>query len=229
MPQFLSIESALDVCSVTLSNDHQILFLKEEIGHNIHSSKLTVFISELTKESGIALKDLDAIIVSKGPGSYTGLRIGVSIAKGLAYSLDLPLISVNTLEALALLVVQKELMQSEAYYCPMIDARRMEVYWGLYDQNLNIIRETAASVIDQNFIKQFPTDKPIYFFANGMDKAKEKLSEIAGATFVENIQPSSTALAYLGFMKFKTKHFENVASFEPFYLKDFFTTAKIKE
>jgi tRNA threonylcarbamoyladenosine biosynthesis protein TsaB len=227
MPYLLAIETALEVCSVALSNGKDIMALKEEKGHNIHSSRLTVLIGELLKESGIKIKDLDAIIVSKGPGSFTGLRIGVSVAKGLAYTLDIPLIGVNTLQGLAKMALNNpQLKVGDSAFVPMIDARRMEVYWAVYDRDMKEILPTKASIIDEEFIKQFPRGKQIVFFGNGMEKCREILALNPNAIFLQNIEPSALPLIDFGIGKYNKNEFEDVSSFEPFYLKDFFTTAK---
>ena len=226
MHYLLSIETALDVCSVAISKGEDTLAIKEESGHNIHSAKLTIFIEDICKESGISLSELGAIAVSKGPGSYTGLRIGVSVAKGLAYSLDKPLIAINTLESLCF-ISSKAVNNKNALYCPMIDARRMEVFCGLYSSECEEVSPTVASIIDEKFIHSLPADKDIFFFGNGMQKCREILSALPNAFFIEGINPSASAIAVLGHRKYLASAFENVSSFEPFYLKDFFTNAKI--
>ena len=226
MNYFLSIETALDVCSVALSNNDELLFLSEEKVDNIHSSKLTVFIDELLKEFNILPSDLSAIIVGKGPGSYTGLRIGVSVAKGLAFSLDKPLISVNTLLELAI-IAKPFIADVNALLCPMIDARRMEVYTAMYDSDLKEFAPCSASIVNEDFISTLPRDRPLYFFGNGMQKCREQLSALPNAFFIDNVEPSALGLIVSGYSKYINSEFENVSSFEPFYLKDFFTTAKI--
>ena len=226
MHYLLSIETALDVCSVALSKEEKIIAFKEESGHNIHSAKLTVFIEGICRESGVSLSELCAIAVSKGPGSYTGLRIGVSVAKGLAYSLDKPLIAINTLESLSF-IASKVVDNKNALYCPMIDARRMEVFCGLYTSECEEVSPTTASIIDENFIHSLPADKGVFFFGNGMNKCREVLTALPNAFFIEDINPSASAIAVLAYRKYLATAFENVSSFEPFYLKDFFTTAKL--
>ena len=166
MALFLCIETATPVCSVAISSDHQLIGLKESTKKNSHSEIITVFIEELLNENKLTAFQLDAIVVSKGPGSYTGLRIGVSTAKGLCYALGIPLISVNTLYSMAAGIkkTQQDSLAKDHLFCPMIDARRMEVYAALYDNNLNEIRETKAEIIDSDSFQDHLSSNPVLFF-----------------------------------------------------------------
>ena len=222
MPNILCIETSTTMCSVALCNEDRIIALKETNEGYTHAENLHVFIDEVLKQSGIAKKDLNAVAVGKGPGSYTGLRIGVSAAKGMAYALGIPLISVNTLFNMALKVKQ-QFVQKEVLFCPMLDARRMEVYTATYDKILQEVTPTRALVIDESSGSQFESDKHYIFFGDGMPKCKEALAELKNASFVENIFPSALNMKDYVLQAFKEKRFEDVAYFEPFYLKEFFT------
>ncbi len=208
---------------MSLSKNGELVSFKEINNGYTHAENLHVFINEVIKEASISLKELNAIAISKGPGSYTGLRIGVSAAKGLAYSLNIPLIALDTLEIMANSALIKD---SNAVYCPMIDARRMEVYTAVYDKDLKQLKETEALIIDENSVSQFSSYNKIYFFGDGMQKCKPILSAIKNAEFIENILPSAKAMCDLAFKKYAAKSFEDVAYFEPFYLKDFLILTK---
>jgi len=216
--KILCIDTSLEVCSVAIGD-----FSVEERGQNIHSSRLNLVIEKLMKRAGMNLHDIDAICIDKGPGSYTGLRIGVSTAKGLSYALDKALLSTNTLQTMAYYYKSVSGLAENILLCPMIDARRMEVYYSLFDSNLNSIEETKAAVIDENFLAEYLSDKKAIFIGNGADKCKQALSNNENAMFTEtDIYPSAKAMLPLAESKFKNKEFEDVFSFEPFYLKDFY-------
>lgn len=221
----LNIETATSICSVALTKNNELLSRRESDDKNSHSSKLTLFIDEVVKEVDINYTDLDAIAVSKGPGSYTGLRIGVSTAKGLCYALDKPLISVATLQAMALGMTKKfvteNLYEKPVLFCPMIDARRMEVYSALYDSNNKEVREIRAEIIDKNSFSEFLQKNKIIFFGDGASKCKQVLAHQGNAVFIDNFSPSASFMTEIANLKFKEKVFEDVAYFEPFYLKDF--------
>lgn len=223
MALILNIETATTVCSVSVAQDGKLLAFKEQDGDYSHAENLTVFIQEVIKEANIKLSQLDAIAVSKGPGSYTGLRIGVSTAKGLCYSLEKPLIAVNTLEHLSTSISPK---QGELI-CPMIDARRMEVYCAVYDINYNCIMPTCAKIIDEasfaEFLSPLESDRErrIIFIGDGAAKCKDVLSKNSNAIFVDNVFPSAKNMVTLTEQAFSKKQFEDLAYFEPFYLKDF--------
>lgn len=224
MAIILNIETATSVCSVSLSKDGEILSLKETSEKNSHSEVITVFIEKVLKESKIKAGILDAIAVSMGPGSYTGLRIGVSTAKGLCYAIDKPLISVSTLQAMALgMTKSDEIRELDQYvlFCPMIDARRMEVYSALYDMNNVPVRDTRAEIIDEHSFDSYLNNHKIIFFGNGASKCRDVLSHQENAVFVDDIFPSSINMAEIAEQKFLNKEFEDIAYFEPFYLKDF--------
>ena len=217
MALFLLIETATKSCSVSLSSENKIIACKEEINEQYsHAEKLTVFITELCKTQDFTIKDLDAVAVSKGPGSYTGLRIGVSTAKGLCYALDIPLISVSTLKAMAFGMAQKE---KSDLYCPMIDARRMEVYNAFYNSTNKEIRGIQADIIEAcSYQKEL--DKKVLFFGDGAEKCKQMIQH-PNARFIDGIFPSSKDMLEIANEKFAEKDFEDVVYFEPFYLKDF--------
>lgn len=226
MAYLLHIESTSTVCSVALSQNEQLLAVEELNDGYSHAENLHVFIQKLLSNNHISSKDLSAISVSRGPGSYTGLRIGFSAAKGLAYALNIPLISIDTLQALSFLATTKE--KHDALYCPMIDARRMEVYCAIYDKELNSVRTAQAIVLNEESIQTFPTEKEIYFFGDGMPKAKELLEILPNAHFINNIIPSAKALINLAFEKYTNKQFADIAYSEPFYLKEFYFTSPKK-
>jgi tRNA threonylcarbamoyladenosine biosynthesis protein TsaB len=212
----LNIETSTTNCSVSLSKEGETLVLKEDYNINYsHSERLHVFIDDVLKSSHYALKDLDAIAVSKGPGSYTGLRIGVSAAKGLCFALDIPLISISTLEALA-----HQVTIPKGLIIPMLDARRLEVYSAVFNSKYDLIRQIEAEVLDNTSFKEYLENEKIYFIGNGVTKTKELISH-NNAVFIENKLPSAKTMAELAYNKFKISDFENVAYFEPFYLKDF--------
>ena len=217
MALFLLIETATKSCSVSLSSENKIIACKEEINEQYsHAEKLTVFITELCKTQDFTIKDLDAVAVSKGPGSYTGLRIGISTAKGLCYALDIPLISVSTLKAMAFGMAQKE---KSDLYCPMIDARRMEVYNAFYNSTNKEIRGIQADIIEAcSYQKEL--DKKVLFFGDGAEKCKQMIQH-PNARFIDGIFPSSKDMLEIANEKFAEKDFEDVVYFEPFYLKDF--------
>ena len=217
MALFLLIETATKSCSVSLSSENKIIACKEEVNEQYsHAEKLTVFITELFKTQDFTIKDLDAVAVSKGPGSYTGLRISVSTAKGLCYALDIPLISVSTLKAMAFGMAQKE---KSDLYCPMIDARRMEVYNAFYNSTNKEIRGIQADIIEAcSYQKEL--DKKVLFFGDGAEKCKQMIQH-PNARFIDGIFPSSKDMLEIANEKFAEKDFEDVAYFEPFYLKDF--------
>ncbi|PWS29421.1 tRNA (adenosine(37)-N6)-threonylcarbamoyltransferase complex dimerization subunit type 1 TsaB [Pedobacter yonginense] len=222
MAKILQIESATSVCSVAVSVDGKTVALKEEVGQNLHASRLTIFIEEVVKMAGLALSDLDAIAVSKGPGSYTGLRIGVSTAKGLCYALDCPLIAIETLEMMAAgFLIQNP--DYEGLVCPMIDARRMEVYTTIFDRNLNTLESTTAKIIDEQSFADFLHQQKITFIGDGSAKCKEAITH-TNAAFSEGNFNSASYMSLLAEKAFKNGSFENVAYFEPFYLKDFVVT-----
>jgi tRNA threonylcarbamoyladenosine biosynthesis protein TsaB len=220
----LHIETATTVCSVALSQNENLLFYKEINEGFTHAENLHLFIEEALKSCHGMAAQLNASAVSKGPGSYTGLRIGVSAAKGLAYALHIPLLSVDTLQimAKAASVFKKE----PGIYCPMIDARRMEVYTTLYDENLESLQAIEALIVDEASIDKFNTGQKIYFFGDGMQKCKPLLEKLKNATFIDQIYPSAQHMVELIYTKFLAKEDEDLAYFEPFYLKDFMILKK---
>ena len=217
MALILLIETSTKSCSVSLSSENKIIACKEEVNEQYsHAEKLTVFITELFKTQDFTIKDLDAVAVSKGPGSYTGLRISVSTAKGLCYALDIPLIFVSTLRAMAFGMAQKE---KSDLYCPMIDARRMEVYNAFYNSTNKEIRGIQADIIEACSY-QNELDKKVLFFGDGAEKCKQMIQH-PNARFIDGFFPSSKDMLEIANEKFAEKDFEDVVYFEPFYLKDF--------
>ena len=217
MALLLAIETTTKNCSVALFENSNLLILKEQDSDEyLHAEQLTLFIEEVIENTNISLKEIDGIVLSKGPGSYTGLRIGTSTAKGLCYSLDIPLVSVSTLKAMAFGMLKKE---DYKFYCPMIDARRMEVFASIYDQRNNEVREIRADIVDESTYAQFLKDK-VLFFGDGALKCKEIINN-PNAYFIKGVFPSAKDMGILGFEKFAKKDFEDVAYFEPYYLKDF--------
>jgi tRNA threonylcarbamoyladenosine biosynthesis protein TsaB len=176
MALLLNIETSAQVCSVCLSKDGEVLEIRENRDGKSHASSLTPYIEDIFKISSYKMNDIDAVVISKGPGSYTGLRIGVSTAKGICFALNKPLIAINTLEALSSGVIQNQEVTQEAFFAPLIDARRMEVYSAIFDFNLKEVREIKAEIIDDNsFIEHLEKSK-IYFFGDGAEKCKETIN-----------------------------------------------------
>ncbi|MFL1010778.1 tRNA (adenosine(37)-N6)-threonylcarbamoyltransferase complex dimerization subunit type 1 TsaB [Flavisericum labens] len=216
MSYILNIETATTNCSVSISKDGETIVLKEDNDKSYsHAERLHVYIDAALKEAKITPEDLSAIAISKGPGSYTGLRIGVSAAKGLCFALDKPLISVPTLEALAHKVNQKD-----GIIVPMLDARRMEVYSAIFDSNYYEIRETQAQILDENAFAEYLQRGKVYFVGNGVEKTKLLLNH-DNAVFVENELPSANEMSRIAYSKYQKNNMEDVAYFEPYYLKDF--------
>ncbi len=219
MSYILNIETATTNCSVSLSKEGEILVLKEDNNSNYsHAESLHLFIDAIIKEANLKPQELDAIAVSKGPGSYTGLRIGVSAAKGLCFSLDKPLISIDTLEALS-----HQVEIENGSIVPMLDARRMEVYAAVYDKDHQQIRAIEAQILDEHSFETFLDAGKVFFIGSGVEKTKQILTH-ANAVFIENKLPSAKEMAKLADAKYKKSDIENVAYFEPFYLKDFIGT-----
>ena len=215
MNYILNIETATKNCSVSLAKNGETILCKEiaEQGYS-HAEKLHVFIEEILKETAITVQDLKAIAVSKGPGSYTGLRIGVSSAKGLCYALGIPLISIDTLQVLA-----KQVVVENGLIVPMIDARRMEVYSAVFDTNHKKIMEVQAEILTEESYAEIT--EAIYFIGDCQEKCKTVLTKNNFHFLPEIIFPSATEMSALSYEKFTKNDFEDVAYFEPFYLKDF--------
>lgn len=217
MTYILNIETATKNCSVSLAKNGETILCKEiaEQGYS-HAEKLHVFIEEIVKEANVNFSEIKAVAVSKGPGSYTGLRIGVSAAKGLCYALQIPLISIDTMQVLA------KKANVDGLIVPMIDARRMEVYSAVFDKNHNKIKEVEAEVLTENSYQDF--DQTVYFVGDCQEKCQTVLVKDNFKFLPEIIFPSANEMSKLSFEKFQNNDFEDVAYFEPFYLKDFMLT-----
>jgi tRNA threonylcarbamoyladenosine biosynthesis protein TsaB len=225
MSYILQIETATTVCSVALAKDGRVLVFKQLDERNIHAEIITLFIEELLTLAGIKFNELDAVAVSCGPGSYTGLRIGVSTAKGLCFALDKPLIAVETLTAMAYGIIATG-EYNDTLLCPMIDARRMEVYTALFDSKGSQVEPTSAKIIDSDsFADQLKPDK-ILFFGDGAEKCQAILGQHPNARFLPGFTNSATYLTQKAAEKFNNQDFEDVAYFEPYYLKDFIAGKK---
>jgi len=225
MSLLLQIETATTACSVALVQKGEVLAVKELNERNIHAEVITVFIEELFTQTQKTYAELDAIAVSSGPGSYTGLRIGVSTAKGLCYGLDKPLIAVETLQAMAD-GMAASISDKELLLCPMIDARRMEVYTALFDAEGNRIQPTSAEIIDENSYTELLSTRKILFFGDGAAKCREVLGKHANASFDIEFANSAVYLTHGAIATFNNQAFEDVAYYEPFYLKDFIAGKK---
>jgi tRNA threonylcarbamoyladenosine biosynthesis protein TsaB len=222
MAYILNIETATKNCSVALQQDDCFVDLIEYAGESYsHAEKLHVFIQEILQKNNLSPKRLDAVSVSKGPGSYTGLRIGVSAAKSLAYALDIPLISVSTLDSLA----RNIKVDTDAYIIPVIDARRMEVYSAVYDTAYNRIRNVQADLLDENPFGKYLDEKTVYFVGDAIEKTRQSITS-EKAVFSEVRYPSAVNMIAISYMKFNKKSFEDTAYFEPYYLKDFIISKK---
>lgn len=228
--KILHIETATQVCSVALSNNGVLVLAKAIDEANVHASRLTLLISELLADAGIGLKDLSAIAVSKGPGSYTGLRIGVATAKGLCYGADLPLLAIDSLHLMAAGFVgsyreaKEKNDRSKLLFCPMIDARRMEVYSAVYDESLHQVEPIAARIIDQAaFFEKYENNK-LLLFGDGADKLYPLFAAGTAVEVVRGFKSSAAYGVYLAFEQLKAGNYEDIAYFEPYYLKDFVPT-----
>lgn len=232
MALILNIETSTEVCSVNLSKDGQLIVEKEIFEGLNHSQMLTVFIDELFKDSGYKPSELNAVAVSKGPGSYTGLRIGVSVAKGMCYWLNIPLLAIGTLDAMGSFTALHienfyDSNDEEVLFCPMIDARRMEVYTAVYNYKGETIQPVNARIINENSFSSLLDQHKIMFYGNGAGKCKTILKH-QNALFVGPEKASARFMINLAEEKFITKDWEDVAYFEPFYLKDFIATKPVK-
>lgn len=224
MSIILNLETATTNCSVSIAKEGRILAIKEHDTPNYsHSEQLHIFIQEVLKEVNIDASELDAIAVSKGPGSYTGLRIGVSAAKGLCFALDIPLISIATLSSMAAQVTSSDI----DYIIPVLDARRMEVYSAVFDNDKNEVRTTEAEIIEENSFSEYLEKGKVILVGSGAEKCKTMLSH-GNLSYDTTIVPSANEMVKLSYKKFKAGEFEDVAYFEPYYLKDFMLQQKKK-
>lgn len=223
MSYILNIETSTTNCSVSLSNGGETLVLKEDYNSNFsHAESLHLFIEEVISSAKIKPSQIDAIAVSMGPGSYTGLRIGVSSAKGLCFSLDKPLISVSTLESLSL-----QVKIENGFIVPMLDARRLEIYSAIFDANHLQIRDIQAQILDESSFLDYLEKDKVYFIGTGVEKTKTIIKH-KNAVFIENKLPSANEMGLIAFNKYANNDFENLAYFEPFYLKDFISFSQTK-
>lgn len=228
MSCILNIETSTNVCSVALSQDGVCLYEDVNMEGPSHAQVLAGYVKDAVSFADSHAIPIDAIAISKGPGSYTGLRIGVSEAKGVAYGRDAKLLSVPTLKLLTVpILLGHEELPEDALLCPMIDARRMEVYCALYDRALNEVVQTQALVIDSDSFKEYLDKQPIYFMGNGADKCVETIQH-PNAHFIKNIVPRAKDMIPLAEMAMAKEQFEDVAYFEPFYLKEFVATKSKK-
>jgi tRNA threonylcarbamoyladenosine biosynthesis protein TsaB len=231
MAFILNLETSTAVCSVSVTGDGKVLSFREQLDAKSHAAQLAPFIDEVLKESGLKAQNLSAIAVSKGPGSYTGLRIGVSTAKGIAYALNVPLIAIDTLYSMASGFVENhpELKNSPDHYlCPMIDARRMEVYSAVYNSQLKEYRQIKAEVIHEDSFLPLLHVKTIHFFGDGALKCKDIIRSET-AFFHGGFHPSAKFMGKIAENRYTKGLFENLAYFEPFYLKDFVTTVPVNK
>ncbi|RLD78614.1 MAG: tRNA (adenosine(37)-N6)-threonylcarbamoyltransferase complex dimerization subunit type 1 TsaB [Bacteroidetes bacterium] len=224
MARILNIETSTSVCSVGLSIDGKIASLQESHTKNSHAEQISLFSQKVIVDAGLKFADLDAVSVSKGPGSYTGLRIGVSTAKGYCYGLDIPLISIGTLTAMAAgmkIQLWDKNSSGNILFCPMIDARRMEVYTALFSTDLAKVEDVTAKVIDNESFSNRFADYKLIFAGDGAPKCKEALDHQPNAIFKDDFYPSASYQSVIAEQKFLDKDFEDTAYFEPYYLKEF--------
>ncbi|MDR1742692.1 MAG: tRNA (adenosine(37)-N6)-threonylcarbamoyltransferase complex dimerization subunit type 1 TsaB [Dysgonamonadaceae bacterium] len=221
MSVILHIETSTNVCSCALSEENRIIANREDFKGQSHAALLGVFADEMMGEARRLQLPVDAVAVSSGPGSYTGLRIGVSEAKGLAYGLDVPLIAIST--PLIMASTMQDRANKNTLLCPMIDARRMEVYATFFDLSLNVIKPTSADIIDETSYREWLDAHEILFFGNGAEKCKQAIRH-PNARFIDGVHPLASAMAPLAESFFNEKKFVDTAYFEPFYLKEFVAT-----
>ena len=221
MSCILHIETSTNVCSVAVSEDGKVIFDKADRTGNNHAEALGSFVDEAMSFADSHAIPLDAVAVSCGPGSYTGLRIGVSMAKGVCYALDIPLLSVSTLELMCVpVLLRHEEIEDDALICPMIDARRMEVYAALYDRALKTVRPIQADVVDGDTYRRWLDERPVYFFGNGAAKCMDIIAH-PNAHLIEGVEPLAKWMMPLAERKMLNDIHEDVAYFVPYYLKDF--------
>jgi tRNA threonylcarbamoyladenosine biosynthesis protein TsaB len=224
MACIFQIETSTKACSLALSQRENIIFERLDLDASSHVANLGVFTSEAMeyiKKNGL---HVDAIAVSAGPGSYTGLRIGISFAKGLCYGLNVPLIAISSLKIIYQTLLETQTYPGDAFYfCPMIDARRMEVYAAVYNSNRELVRGVSADIVNESTYEEYLGQEKVLFFGNGSDKCKSVIHS-PNALFIENIYPSATAMVSLTNEAFHKKEFVDAAYFEPFYLKEFQAT-----
>ena len=222
----LQIETATTVCSVAIAQEGKTLACAEVEQRNVHAEKITLFIEDVLHKAAKTYGDIDAVAVSSGPGSYTGLRIGISAAKGLCFALDKPLIAVETLVAMADGFLQLHSPGKDILLCPMIDARRMEVFTAVFDAQGNKVKPTSAEIIDEHSFAELLSAYPILFFGDGAEKCRSVLGTHPNAQIIPDFANSAAHLSQKAFKKFERKDFEDVAYFEPYYLKDFIAGKK---
>jgi tRNA threonylcarbamoyladenosine biosynthesis protein TsaB len=231
LSMIICLETATNLCSVALCDNNGVISLRESSEGKSHASLLTVFIEEVLRENGIGARNLDAVAVSKGPGSYTGLRIGVSVAKGIAYAASLPLIGIDTTLSMfwgiAGNLQSTQEIDKSTLYCPMLDARRMEVYFAIYDADGNTIKDISAEIIHEDSFSNFPASQKIIFFGDGSAKCKELIKR-KNIYFAEDFRISASYMHIPVIKAFKSLKYEDIAYFEPFYLKDFITSTPRK-
>ena len=220
MSAILHIETSTDVCSVAVSEDSQVIFQQEDHSGPNHAERLGTMVDEAMSFTDSHAIPFDAVAVSCGPGSYTGLRIGVSMAKGICYGQNLKLIAVPTLELLCVPVLLREIPEEDALLCPMLDARRMEVYAGIYTRALKPVREVGADIVTAETYKEYLDQHPVYFFGNGAKKCMETIAH-PNARLIDGIEPLAKWMQPLAEKRFLNNQFEDVAYFVPYYLKDF--------
>lgn len=220
MACILSIETSTDVCSVAMSENGQCIFKQEDHGGPNHAVSLGVYVDEALSFTDNHAIPLGAVAVSCGPGSYTGLRIGVSMAKGVCYGRNVPLLAVPTLEVMCVPVLLNHEIEEDALLCPMIDARRMEVYSAIYNRALKEQRETRADVVDADTYREYLDRQPVYFFGNGAAKCMETINH-PNARLIEGIEPLAKYMFPLAERKWVQEEYEDLAYYVPFYLKDF--------
>jgi len=223
MQAILTIDTTTSVCSLALATENGIAADRIESQANNHSKVIGLFAKELIDEAAKNKIEICAVAISKGPGSYTGLRIGTSFAKGFCYGNNIPLIAIPTLKTMAYGALQKLGKATDTLLCPMIDARRMEVYSALYNSNLDEVEAVKANIIDSNSYKDTLSEKKIYFFGNGSDKCKQVI-ENPNALFLDKMAPLATDMGELAWEEYKKGSFVDVAYFEPFYLKEYIAT-----
>lgn len=219
----LNIETSSTVCSVSVAQNGETIYLKEEDAGFTHAENLHLFIENVIKKLGLTLKELSAIAIGMGPGSYTGLRIGMSAVKGLCYALEKPLIGISTLQLMSKQLKAEKKFEENVIFCPLVDARRMEVYFSVFDWHLNVLEKTSSKIISLETNFEWEKYERKIFFGSGVEKSKEILSELQNSIFIPNIVPSAKWMEGISYEKFLKKDFESIAYTEPDYGKAFYT------